>query len=333
MTLAAASPDPASPPPSHPHSNLQPAAPTTHLLLITGAGGEPQYRAAFLEAGASMVDAALRLGLPKTHVTWLAEDPARDPARISARSDRAGVERAFAALASQAGPADQVLVLLVGHGSAQGDVPRFNLPGPDLAAGDFARLLAPVKAGRVAFVNTASASGGFVPALSAHGRVVITATKSGAERNGTRFGTHFVRAYAADGADVDKDGRVSLLEAYTFARRETASVYERDRRLLTEHAQLDDDGDGTATAEPDGRTGDGQLARAFFVGGRTVARAGAAATPESAALEQRKAALEQRIADLRARKSSMAADVYERELEQLLVQLAQVNRQLRGASR
>jgi hypothetical protein len=197
-------------------------------------------------------------------------------------------------------------------------------------------VLAPLTAQTVALVNTASASGGFIAELSGRNRVVATATKSGMERNETRFATYFVQAYATDVADADKDGRVSVLEAFDYARREVARAYEQENHLLTEHAMLDDNADRTGTAAPGSRSGDGGLARRVFLGGTAgsvaaVAR-GAASDPRVAALEQEKDVLEAKIDSLRRRKASMDSTAYEHTLEQLLLQLAQKNRAIRDAA-
>ena len=85
--------------------------------------------------------------------------------------------------------------------------PRINLPGPDLSAGALAAMLAPLGDRRVVVVNAASASGGFIEALSAPGRVVITATRSAAEAEATRFGGHFVAALGGADAALPTIGR------------------------------------------------------------------------------------------------------------------------------
>jgi hypothetical protein len=180
-------------------------------------------------------------------------------------------------------------------------------------------------------VNTASASGDFVAALSRKNRVVITATRSGGERNETVFAKYFVEAFASDGADTDKDGTVSLLEAFDYARREVARFYDSERRLQTEHALLDDDGDGQGSLEPDPTLGDGSLARRFVLTNapadrRVAASSDSALAPLSA--EVRK--LEQEVATLRSKKDSLPADGYDRELEGLLVRLAQKSAELRA---
>jgi hypothetical protein len=293
---------------------------------------------------------ALRRSIPAAQVTWLAEQPQRDPARIAGRSAKADVERALDRLAAQAGSGDQVLVVLVGHGSHEGPASRVNLPGPDLTAAELGRKLDAIRGARVAVVNAASASGDFTGVLAKPGRIVVTATKTAFERNETRFAEHFAEALARDVADTDKDGRVSLLEAFGYARAEVVRAYERDRRLLTEHAMLDDDGDGTGTAEPTAQTPDGRLARAFVLA-RTATVAGAAGAPGGggadtaagatgaaastdprvARLAAEKAALETQVADLRGRKEGMEPAAYERELERLLVALAEKTQALRAA--
>ena len=171
------------------------------------------------------------------------------------------MQKALGEVAQTAGPGDLVFILLIGHGGSQAGESRFNLPGPDMTAADFAPLLAALSRQQVVFVNTASASGDFVKALSAKGRTIVTATKSAMERNQTEFPSYFVQAFSEEGADADKDQRVSVLEAFTYARREVERFYEKGHLLVTEHAVLDDNGDGTGSATPDPATGDGALAR------------------------------------------------------------------------
>jgi hypothetical protein len=308
---------------------LPASAQADHVLVISGLSGEPRFAEAFHTWATSFIAAlSERHGVPAQNIAYLAERPERDAARIHGRSDRAGIEDAFRRLAERTGPEDRVLVVLFGHGSEQDGEPRLNLPGPDLTAADFARLLGTLRAREVALVHTGSASGGWIGALSAPGRVILTATRSGYERNETLFPEHFVAAYAGDGADTDKDGRVSLLEAFTYATREVERAY-RDKNLLqTEHALLDDDGDGEGSAAPDPEAGDGARARAFVLAG-AAARAAAAATPELRALYERKQWLEREIEVLRARKATLDSAAYEAALERLLLELAETSGEIR----
>lgn len=316
---------------------LHAQSPSIHLLVVTGAGGDAEYKARFLDEGATLARAATtRLGLPAANVTWLAEDSTR--AGASGRSSRDGVQRALAALAGRARGDDRVVVVLIGHGSSTGGQARFNLPGPDVTAAEMRTMLEPFGARTVAVVNASSASGDWVKALSGPNRVVVTATKSGSEGNATTFAGPFVRALAEGGADVDKDGATSLLEAYDFARREVERAYESDNRLLTEHAMLDDDGDGKGTAAPAARgTGDGALARRilFRAGGSAYVAAAATTSndPRLAPLLARRDSLQQRVEALRARKATMAEAAYQDELERLMLSLAGANKAIRDAGR
>ena len=164
--------------------------------------------------------------------------------------------------------------MLIGHGASATGVARFNLPGPDLTAAEFAKLLDRLSAQSVVFVNTASSSGGFVAALSGKDRTIITATKTDGEKNQTRFGEFFAAAFAAtdSDADTDKDGRVSVLEAFLWARARVVDSYNRDGQLLTEHAVLDDNGDGKGTDAPGQPGGDGALARTLFLSAASSTR-------------------------------------------------------------
>jgi hypothetical protein len=223
-------------------------------------------------------------------------------------------------------PDDVIVIVLAGHGSEQGDEPRLNLPGPDLTGSDLARALGGFAKQLVVVVNTASASGGFVKALSGPRRIVVTATRSGFERNATMFGDFFARALGSDEADADKDGRLSVAEAYQFARGEVIRTYHSANRLLTEHAQLDDNGDGIGTAEL-GPSGDGAVARLVSFGLRPEVGSD---DPRIAALVTERRRLETAVAVLRGRKAAMDSVAYERELERLLVELAEVNQAIRA---
>jgi hypothetical protein len=308
----------------------------THLLIVSGLGGEPQYGEQFRNWGLSLVDVARsRYGIGDSDVVYLAEEGARDP-RIAGVSTKQNVEATLARFARVAGSGDQIVLVLIGHGSGSEADSKISLPGPDMSARDFARDLAGFKTQPIAFVDLTSASGDMLPILSAPNRVIITATKSSFERNESVFARYFVAALTSDGADVDKDGRVSLLEAYRYAVTETKRYYDDQSRLQTEHAQLDDNGDKKGTAEPDMRVAaadsDGAVARRTFlgVGGTaTLASAAGANDPRLAALYKERFAIEARIDDLKKRKSTLSADAYDDALENLLVDLALKARAIR----
>ncbi len=309
------------------------SAQRTHLLIVSGLGGEAQYSEQFRTLALSLFDAARkRYALADSDVVYLAEEGAKDP-RIAGVSTKVNVEAALTRFAKRSGAGDQTVVVLIGHGSGTQEDSKISLPGPDMSARDFARDLGAFGTQQVAFVDLTSASGDMLPLLSAPNRVVITATKSSFERNESVFAKHFVAALSSDGADVDKDGRVSLLEAFRYAVTETKRYYDDQGRLQTEHAQLDDDGDKKGTAEPQMQvaTGtDGTLARRIFLGGGTYASAAGANDPRLAALYKERFTLEGRIEELKKRKASLSADAYDDALEDLLVELAMKSKAIRA---
>ncbi len=317
-------------------NTLPTAAQEAHLLVVVGIGGDPEYSARFLEWGTTLRTAAIeRYGLPPERAVLLAEDPTMAEG-ITGPSRRDDVEAALHDLAQRVGPEDRLMLVLIGHGSFRGDEANFNLPGPDLPASELGLLLDALPTSRIAVVNTASASGPYIEALAAPGRIVITATASGGERNETQFGGFFVAAWSGDDADLDKNGSVSLLEAFQYADSETERYYEERNLLPTEHAMLDDDGNGQGSQIPG--TDDGMLAAGFTLGlpgARSVVATASGPIPTSAdsvltRMYQERAQLEGRVADLRRRSSSMEPEAYQRELEDLLIELALKSREIRA---
>lgn len=313
-------------------SRLQ--AQRTHLLIVSGLGGQPKYSDAFRKWGLGLADVARkRYAMADSDVVYLAEEGPRD-ARVTGLATRENIEAALARFAERTSTGDQVVIVLIGHGSGATEDSKVSLPGPDMSARDFARVLAPFKTQQVAFVDMTSASGDVLPLLSAPNRVVITATKSSFERNESQFAGYFVDALTGDGADTDKDGRVSLLEAFRYAATETRRYYEQQSHLQTEHAQLDDDGDRKGTADPDARVvagqGDGALARRIFLGGGSYASRAGAGDPKLAGLYKARFDLEAQIDALKRRKATLTADAYDAALENLLVELAMKAREIRA---
>lgn len=301
------------------------SAQTTHLAVIVGLAGEPEHGETFGRWASTLVEATDRLGVPRQHVTYLAEKP--DATGVTGRSTKEEVAKTFGRLAAAAAPDDVVFVVLIGHGTFDGKVAKFNLPGPDMTPADFEPLLKQLKSRHVVFVNTASASGPFMEALAAPGRTIVTATRSGREQFATLFGGYFVDALVGTDADADKNRRVSVLEAFTWARREVAAAYEREGIMRTENALLSDSGgEGTGEPKPDGVEG---RTAAILSLGRADASDPLPSDPKLRALHQERRELERRVEALRLMKGAMPADRYASELEKLVTELALKTRQIR----
>ena len=306
------------------------SAQSAHLLVIVGLAGDPEFAEPYAKWGASLVDAATaRFGIPKAQVQYLHEKPESDQARITGKSTRDEIVKAFGKL-SAAGREDVVFVVLIGHGTFDGRVAKFNLPGPDMTAADFEPLVKQLAPRRVVFVNTASASGPFIEALSGPGRTILTATRNGRESFATIFGGYFVDALTSDAADADKNRKVSMLEAFDFARREVATAYERQGIILTEHALLDDSGDKEGSAQPTADGKEGRVAALLSLGS-----AGSGdplpADPKLRAMYEERRALERQVESLRLMKDSMDPQKYAADLEKVVTDLALKTRQIREA--
>ena len=303
----------------------------TRIVIVSGLGGEPQYSTQFA-AQAQSLAAALhdRFGVPDSNIVWFSEDSVSRSRYFRGQSTKPIVEKAIMAIAAHAEPASQFVLVLIGHGAGEGPQTRISIPGPDLDANDFARLLAAFPTQRVAFINLTSASGDMIPTVAAKNRVIVTAAKTAFERNESHFAQYFVEAFTKDGADVDKDGRVSLLEAFRYAVLETKRFYEKGGLLQTEHAQLADDGAKEGSGDPTGRAGDGALARRFFMDGGKVATLAAGSDPRLSGLYAEEFTLQEQIDQLRSKKAQMPADAYDAALEPLLISLARKAREIRA---
>jgi hypothetical protein len=308
------------------------SAQSTHLAVIVGLAGEPEHGELFNKWAATLVDAATdRFGIPKPQVQYLTEKPESDAKRATGRSTREEIAKAFERLAG-AGADDVVFVVLIGHGTFSNNTAKFNLPGPDMTAAEFEPLLKRLAPRRVVLVNTASASGPFIETLSAPGRTIVTATRNGRESFATIFGGYFVDALTSETADADKNRRVSVLEAFDFARREVATAYERQGIILTEHALLDDSGDKQGSDKPTADGREGRVA-ALLALGTTGTADPLPADPAVRALHEERRALERRVESLKLMKDSMDAQRYASDLEKLLTELALKSRQIRDAER
>jgi hypothetical protein len=295
-------------------------AQSTHLLIVVGLSGDPEHGELFKKWGTSLADAATqKLGVAKEHVTLLSD----------AAATRDGVAKGFAELASQAAADDTVVIVLFGHGTYANKTAKFNLTGPDMTPQDFAPLLARLKSKRVVFVNTASASAPFVEALSGPGRVVVAATRTGSEVFATLFGGPFVEAFSTDAADSDHDGKISILEAFDYAKKAVAASYQHEGLLPTEHAVLDDNGDKEGSMDPGREAKDGGSAAVLALG--SLRPEALPADEKVRALYAERSQLERRIESLKLLKSGMDPGKYESELEKLATELALKTRQIRAA--
>ena len=215
------------------------------------------------------------------------------------------------------------MIILIGHGSFDGDAYKFNLVGPDLSAAELAQAMDKVPTRRQLIVNTTSSSGGSLAALEHPGRGVVSATRRGTEKNATVFARYWVEALEDPGADTDKSGSVSALEAFTYADRKTTEFYTTLKRLATEHAVFEDAGHGEAVRTVAAGSREGALLSSLTLvrleGNQAVAN-----DPARKDLLTRKEELEQKIDALKFQKAAMDPDDYKKQLTAALLELAKV---------
>ena len=294
------------------------------VMIITGAGGEEEYAELFAEWGGSLVKAFDGNAAEMVHITNKPEDTG---ARKTVESTlKKWVEK----------PDVEIWILLVGHGTFDGKAAKFNLVGNDASDADFKHWLKPHR-GPLVFINTSSCSAPFIRSLSGPNRVVATATKSGYEQNFCRFGGYMAAALGQAGADLDKDGAVSVLEAFLIASRQAGEFYRENDRLVSENALLDDNGDGMGTPadwfrgvrtqkKAKGKSSaDGKLSRLVF----PVIPPAEKDIP--APLRKKRLAIEAKIETLRSLKKTLEAEIYYRDLEKLFLELTATNDEIETA--
>ncbi len=299
-------------------SNVRSQAPDA--LIVVGASGEPAYVEAFGAQVETWKSAMARAGAGKVAIVGREENPSGDT----------DLKRLETLLGEAAAVADRELwIVLIGHATFDGKEVRFNLRGPDLTAEELATWAKPIRRPTAVIVGT-SASSPFLARLSGTNRVVVVATRSGYEQNYARFGGYFADAVADPKADLDRDGQTSILEAFLSASHQTAEFYRNERRLATEHALIDDNGDGLGTPADwfrgtravkkaeGGKTLDGIRARQWHL---------IKSAEEASWSQERRArrdALEMEIETLRGKKSELPEVEYWNRLESLLLELAKI---------
>jgi hypothetical protein len=295
------------------------------VVTVVGAPGEPEYAAQFRQSALRWAAAAHKAGAESILVGL------SDPTGVT---DHDRLQSILAETAKATTAHEPLWVVLIGHGTYDGHEAKFNLRGPDLTDLELSEWLASYKR-PVIIINCASASGPFMNRLSSSTRVVITATKSGYEMNFARFGQYLAEAIADPRADLDKDGQVSLLEAFLTASSRVEEYYRTHSQLATEHALLDDNGDKLGTPPN------------FFRGVRAIQRAKDGAALDGIRAHQlhlipsdrergipvemrrKRDQLELSIAALRDQKAKLGEEPYYVQLEKLLVELARLYREMK----
>lgn len=293
-----------------------PSRAAVFYITVAGLGGEPDYEQRFT-ANAKDLHKVYR-GIASAHITTLS----------GADATKAKLTTALNQAAHDAKAEDDLVLVLIGHGSFDSEEYKFNLVGPDISATELASALDKVPAKRQLLVNTTSASGGSLSALQRPGRAVITATKTGTEKNATVFARYWIQAMQDPAADTDKSGSISAMEAFVYADRKTSEFYTSQKRLATEHAVFEDTGKGEGVRATAQGSREGAFLANFTVLRMESGNAASAATPARQALLARKEELERKIDQLKYEKAAMEPGEYRRELTAALLDLARVQQEM-----
>jgi hypothetical protein len=294
-------------------------------LVVSGASGGAAYAEQMARWRREITEALTgRFGFRPAQVVQLVDETARAAGTPASAEN---VRKALTTLRGQVAKDDLVLVVLLGHGTFDGDQAKFNLVGPDLTAGEWSVMLGALPA-RVVVVNTTESSAPFIEALAAKGRVVITATDTGAQKYATVFPEYFAKALADAASDLDKDGKTSIWEVFAATSGSVARHYTERAQLTTERAVLSDTGDKTGVqASAAGQQG--TLARSLFLDRDSE---GDSASPEVQGLIARRRALEAEAQALIQKKPGADAAAWSAEFERLMIELARVSREIRQRS-
>ena len=266
-----------------------------YAVIVEGLGGEEQYSTQFHEQVQAIRTASQPLATGGEVRVFTGE-----------AATRTALQEHFRTLAKSVKRDDRVAVYLIGHGSFDGQEFKFNIPGPDLTGQDVRRLLDGLPTENQLLVSTGSASGSLADVLKKDSRVLITATRSGTERNATRFGGDFAAAFQDPTADTDRSGSINAQEAFDFASRRVEDFFKRETRIASEHPRIE----GTRAAR--------------FTVAQLVPSVAAkqSASPERAQMATERDAINGRIEELRLRKEQMEEATYLADLEKLLLELA-----------
>jgi hypothetical protein len=283
-------------------------------LILRGVAGSPEHEEKFEKWTAGTAKALVdKFGFSADHVIVL----------TAQKTAQAEIQKAFTTLKQQLKPLDTFFLFFIGHGSGEDNVYKFNISGPDYTADDYNKLLATLTVGRIVIVAATPASGAALDKFGGKNRVVVAATRSGQEGNDVVFYDYFLEALQNTAADEDKDQKVSVWEAFKYAVSGTERFYKEEGRLVTEHAQISDNG----TEKTDAKAKEPPLlARSTsFVVDRPIV----SSDPKMQALLNQRKEIEQKIEALRVNKNSVPQAEYDKQLEDLLVQLALKNQEIR----
>ncbi|TWU51178.1 hypothetical protein [Rubripirellula reticaptiva] len=301
----------------------------SEILVVVGAAGNQEYGTEFSDWLSGWKEVAKASGAALTTIDGSGDTDSKDQlqAWIEARSvDFKSLDYKPSTSATAQSP---IWIVLIGHGTYARETAKFNLQGLDVSATELSNWLKSVER-LVTVVNCASASGPFVNHLSSSNRVIVTSTKSGNEQNFSRFGKYFAAAIASTESDLDHDDEVSIQEAFLKASAEVQKFYDANSRIATEHALIDDNGDGKGTpakmfrgVRAIGTAKNGEKLDGITAAKLTLSPSGKRLNLLPSEFKKRES-IESELESLRNKKPSMSEADYFAAIEPLMIELAKI---------
>ena len=303
---------------------LQTADTGKFALIITGAAASPEIRER-LRGWTAQLDILLQedydYAASDIHILLDDGDNVGNlRARVSGAATMEGIENQLNDLKSDMSSGDLLNVFMMGHGAATFGDAKFNNVGPDMTGAELAQWLAPFEEQDIVVFNMTNAGFEFARELSAPGRIIISATRSSAERFDPIFPRYLLAGLSDRQADLDRNQQVSVLELFNYASSQVSAWYEEQGRLATEHAVLDDTGDGLFSLTPGIEESDGLLAEVAYI--NILAPDPDKQSPQAPAMLADMQSLERQVILLRNQKANYLETEYWQRMETLLIELA-----------
>lgn len=272
-----------------------------YFVIATGLGGEDYYEDAFGDRSSLLAESLDLLDANDNGVYNLTAET----------SSLAAIDSVFSELGERMRDGDKLQVYLIGHGSFDGETYKFNIEGPDLTGERLAELLGDLPSGPQLITVMTSASGALQEMLTAENRVLITATKSGLERNAPVFSAYWTAGLADAAADLNKNELLSAAELYQYSVDRVEAHYSDDNLLASEHAVIS----GEAGADD-----------------FTVARVGVLASGQLSAVAEsllsERNQIEENIQQLMSRRAEIPQDDYFDQLQDLMLDLGRIQERI-----
>lgn len=225
------------------------------MVVLCGLPGDDEHRTRLTDAVRKLITSAPAVfQFDKSRMRVLAGDETMRSEIADTFSEtgictRESVATVLESLGSDIAPSDTCMLFLLGHAQLYEARSTFNVQGIDFDGTELASWMKPIQCLNRVFWITTPVSGFWLKPLSGPCTTVISATEPDLEFTATEMPYALADIVAgSNGAqplnDIDEDGKLTMLDLYLAVNLEIHQRFRTAERLQTEHAQLDDNGDG-----------------------------------------------------------------------------------------